>query len=278
MIRCVKGNRLAHCLAYSIKLAKILALQETEGVKMNNFLYFLVNNERTEFKIGVTDNIEERYLRLASIWGDMNLMESRMLIGSRREVIGLEKSLHFLLQEWRIEKPRKVDGYTEWFSMDCFDKAMEIIEFAAKIYNLNLNDKLIIGIRLINQEDRRSKRNKRPKKIVEVVADFEGISTRWPLYKKGTIVFKDHPKILDTWLWIIDIGELSVHEFREIFRFQNSDSAFYLISEAFYHKENPSVVNAHVSKNCFKWLGMFPDYKPCYEFISREFNLLICQG
>ena len=104
---------------------------------MTDVLYLFVKEQKTEFKIGITNDIEERYLRLTSIWGDIDLAASCMLIGDRREIAGFEKTLHFLLERWRVEKPPKLDGHKEWFSMECFDKAMEIIASAAMLRNFS---------------------------------------------------------------------------------------------------------------------------------------------
>jgi hypothetical protein len=242
---------------------------------MNSVLYLFVNKNKTEFKIGITDDIEERYLRLTSVWGDIDIKYSCMLIGDRKEVVGLEKTLHFLLDRWRVEKPKKLDGHKEWFSIECFDKAIEVIGSAAMLRNFSLDDKLIHGISIANHRNR--EKNTRIKPHVQVVADFEGIKSKWPYYKKGTIDFIDHPKVKDTWLWAVDIGDTSIHSFMDLFRFQNSRSAIRLISEAHHCIDNPSIVDASVSKHALSWLNEYETYKKCYDFIFSEINLLITE-
>lgn len=245
--------------------------------KMTNVLYLFVKKQKTEFKIGITDDIEERYLRLTSIWGDIDLAASCMLIGDRREIAGFEKTLHFLLERWRVEKPPKLDGHQEWFSMECFDKAMEIIASAAMLRNFSLDEKLIHGISIANYRNREKKIRIKPP--VEVVADFEGLKIQWPVYKKGTLDFRDHPTVIETWLWTVDIGDSSIQSFMELFRFQNSSSAIRLVSDLLYsYPDKPSVVDASVSKNALYWLGAYETYKQCYEFISSEINILITEN
>lgn len=242
---------------------------------MNSLLYFMINKEKTEFKIGITDDIEERYLRLASVWGEMDLAASRLLQGDRREVAGLEKTLHFLLKRWQIKKPDKLEGRSEWFSMECFGKAMEIIELAAKLRDCSLEGRLSHGISLSSHINRdRSLREKPP---VEVVAKFEEIEKRWPAYKSGTLQFKEHPRDLDAWLWIVDIGGASVRDFMALFWFQNSRSAISLAPEAYFVKGSPSIVQACISKNSLALLAKHEEYKDCHDFIAGEIHSLLSE-
>ena len=145
---------------------------------MKNFLYFFVNRDKTEFKIGITEDIEERYLRLTSLWGEIDLAASCMLAGSRREVAGLERTLHFLLENWRMEKPCRLEGRREWFSMACFEKAFEILQSAAGLRGFDLQDKLSRGIPIAMRETRDRVVRERP--AVETIANFDGIKQLWP--------------------------------------------------------------------------------------------------
>jgi hypothetical protein len=80
---------------------------------MNSTLYLLVTEQRSAFKIGITDNIENRYMQIRSVWGELDLVLSCMVSGDRHEVSGLEKTLHFLLEKWRIDQPLKAAGHSE---------------------------------------------------------------------------------------------------------------------------------------------------------------------
>ena len=74
---------------------------------MKNFLYFFVNRDKTEFKIGITEDIEERYLRLTSLWGEIDLAASCMLAGSRREVDDGELPPRLCAMPHRIDAHRR---------------------------------------------------------------------------------------------------------------------------------------------------------------------------
>ena len=104
---------------------------------MNSTLYLFVTDKKTEFKIGITNNIEDRYLLITSIWGDIDIALSCMITGDRREIFRLEKTLHFLLERWQIKKIPKNEGHSEWFSMECFDKAIEIIGYYFMLRGIN---------------------------------------------------------------------------------------------------------------------------------------------
>ena len=118
---------------------------------MNSILYLFVTEQKTSFKIGITDNITDRYMRIKSLWGELDLSASCMVLGDRREVSGLEKTLHFLLDKWRIGHSLKVEGHSEWFAMECFDKAIEIIRSAATLRDFTLDNKFILGIPVIDR-------------------------------------------------------------------------------------------------------------------------------
>ena len=113
---------------------------------MNSTLYLFVTDKKTEFKIGITNNIEDRYLLITSIWGDIDIALSCMITGDRREIFRLEKTLHFLLERWQIKKIPKNEGHSEWFSMECFDKAIEIIGYYFMLRGINLDNNIIRGI------------------------------------------------------------------------------------------------------------------------------------
>ncbi len=122
---------------------------------MRGALYLLVKEDKTSFKIGITNNIEARYLRLSSIWGEIDLDSSCTISGSRHEVSGLERTLHYLLDNWRIAHQDKAEGYSEWFSMDCFDKAVEFIHSVIPLKRGSLDNKITYGIK-IDKEIKRS--------------------------------------------------------------------------------------------------------------------------
>jgi hypothetical protein len=236
---------------------------------MNSALYLFVKDQKNEFKIGITDNIEDRYLKITSVWGDIDLASSCMLLGDRREVAGLEKTLHFLLDKWRLKKTRKLEGHSEWFSMDCFDKAIAIIDSVATLRDFKLDEKFIRGIPV--NDCRKPNTIIKAAPSYEVVANLEEIQNQWPYYKKGTLDFRDHPNLEDTWLWTFDIGEYFVNPF-ELFNFQHGCDAINLITELFYYTNQPSVIQVTISKTSFSLLHNFDDFKQCREFISYEIN------
>ena len=243
---------------------------------MNSILYLFVTEQKTSFKIGITDNITDRYMRIKSLWGELDLAASCMVLGDRREVSGLEKTLHFLLDKWRIEHSLKVEGHSEWFAMECFDKAIEIIRSAATLRDFTLDNKFILGIPVTDYK-KSSKVVIRAEPIRKVVANFESITSQWPYYKKGTLDFRDHPDLDDTWLWTVDIGESSINPV-DVMCFQYGNVVINVITEVFYYTNQPSIIQANISKNSVYLLKEFNVFKQCYEFINSEINDLIAKN
>ena len=84
-----------------------------------SFLYLLVAADRSAFKIGVSINPTQR---MSDLPEDFDRQRSVQFKCDEREVYKVEKTLHFLFRKNRTEKSFG-DGYTEWFSIDCFDEA-----------------------------------------------------------------------------------------------------------------------------------------------------------
>lgn len=242
---------------------------------MKSFLYFLVKQESTEFKIGITDDIEERYLRLTSVWGEMDLAASRILEGERREVVELERMLHFLLKRWHLKKPVKLEGHSEWFAMECFTAAIEILDLSAKLRDCGLEGRLSHGLSLICHLNRNKPSREKPP--VEVVANLEEIKRQWPSYKTGTLEFKDDPQRLETWSWVVDIGDMPIQKFMDMFLFRNAHSSIRLVSETYAREDKPTIVYACVPKKSLALLANYEEYKECHEFIASEINLLCAE-
>jgi hypothetical protein len=120
--------------------------------KSNSILYLLVSEDKTLFKIGITDDIEARHSRLSTVWGNFDLALSCTVNGVRHDICRLEKTLHFLLEKWRIQHTIKAEGHSEWFSMNCFDKALEIISSAAIIRGAYSENLITSGISLPKTE------------------------------------------------------------------------------------------------------------------------------
>ena len=242
---------------------------------MNSILYLFVTEQKTSFKIGITDNITDRYMRIKSLWGELDLDASCMVLGDRREVSGLEKTLHFLLDKWRVEHSLKVEGHSEWFAMECFDKAIEIITAAAQFRETKSASEIIYGIKI-------AKNNKtininRKKREIQKVYDFSNLETLkqlWPEYKNATIDFIKHPKKDDAWLWIIDIHKCSISPYYGMM-FDINKHYINPISSFTFYEENPSIHQFSISKNILLIMKNLDDFRPIYEFISSEIEYLI---
>ena len=89
----------------------------------DEYLYLLINNEATAFKIGISIDPVRRSARLPQ---EINLGQSLQIAiqdGSARKVEGV---LHYLFRSYSKEMPRG-EGYTEWFSMEAWDAVLSYL-------------------------------------------------------------------------------------------------------------------------------------------------------
>ena len=240
---------------------------------MNNYLYLLVNDKNTEFKIGVTDDITERYLKLSFVWGEFELPESYVFMGTRDEVERLEKTLHFMLENWRIEKVEKLDGRREWFSMKCFEKAIEIIAFVASMRGLKLEERLIRGVTV----NRYRKHDKKIKKITTKPNNYtnpETVKKQWILCYGATIDFKDHPKFDDSWLWVIKNIDCQPSDFIGEFNIRNKIGSFSLVPSAYIYNSE-KIIEAVLQKSHIEILKEDESLQELYEYLSTDISNMI---
>jgi hypothetical protein len=239
---------------------------------MNSTLYLLVTERKTAFKIGITDNIENRYMRLRSVWGEFDLASSCMISGGKHEVYGIEKTLHFLLEKWRIDPSLKATGHSEWFSIECFDKAIEIINSATKLRDLQSYNKIIHGITVNVYKKHGKTRRTKPNRNISV--KFDDLEKQWPYYEKGTLDFRDHPYREDTWLWTINISECLIHPM-DAMRLQTNGAGINLVSEVCCYVNESSIIQMSIPKNSLSDIKKNVIFKQAYEFFSGKINALI---
>ena len=242
---------------------------------MQSTLYLFVNEPQTEFKIGVTDKIEDRYLRLSSVWGNIDLTASCAVFASRREVCGLEKTLHFLLGKWKVEKPSNLDGNSEWFLMDCFDKAIEIIKIASKLRGEKSSSDIFYGIDIPKVRERISDR--KPKIVKKNSSNLDIIKQHWGVYEQSTIAIMDHPDRKDAWLWVMDTSDVKVSLFEVmLFRIQHVNIS--LVVNTKTHGDMPLVENITVSKLQLEELKNYDQLQPIHDFIYNGILNIINQN
>ena len=242
---------------------------------MNSILYLFVTEQKTSFKIGITDNITDRYMRIKSLWGELDLAASCMVLGDRREVSGLEKTLHFLLDKWRIEHSLKVEGHSEWFAMECFDKAIEIITATASFRETKSASEIIYGIS-ITKTNKTININRKKREIQKIYncQNLETLKQQWTEYKNATIDFIKHPEMDNAWLWIIDINKCSISQFDGMM-FSINKHCINPIGSCTFYEDNPSIHQLSMSKNILLVMKKLDDFRPIYEFISSEIENLI---
>lgn len=88
-----------------------------------SYLYLLVGSNGGGFKIGVSVDPSQR---MAALPQEFDIAKSFQIKFGVKNAYRVEKTLHFLFRKYHISKER-CDGYTEWFSMDCFEDVHDFI-------------------------------------------------------------------------------------------------------------------------------------------------------
>lgn len=89
-----RGGKAGHVQTVENRQSSTMPAQAAEQL-MASILYLLVSEDKSIFKIGITDDLESRYGRLRKIWGDFDLDASCTVTGARSDISRLEKTLHF---------------------------------------------------------------------------------------------------------------------------------------------------------------------------------------
>jgi len=88
-----------------------------------SYLYFLVDTQHSAFKIGISlDPLKRSRL----IPEKIDIGRSLQFSCNKSQAHRFEKTIHFLFDSYRIEKTQG-DGFTEWFSMDAFEKIKDFV-------------------------------------------------------------------------------------------------------------------------------------------------------
>jgi hypothetical protein len=87
------------------------------------FIYLLEQKEHNRFKIGKCSG-SSRILSLEKVWGSFD--NDSIIFRVEDKTIKKEKAIHTLFGAYRLQLD-EADGYTEFFSMDCYDKVYDMM-------------------------------------------------------------------------------------------------------------------------------------------------------
>ena len=88
-----------------------------------SYVYLLVSEDHSSFKVGVSLNPLKRVLQLPE---NIDVERSFQFSCQRSHAFRAEKSIHFLFDKYRLNKD-KSDGYTEWFDFSAFDEIQKFV-------------------------------------------------------------------------------------------------------------------------------------------------------
>lgn len=92
-----------------------------------SFIYLLVLEEKNLFKIGKANDIVNRYEILKSKWGAFDLEKSYLIKCEEKSIFKLEKTLHYIFKDFNVTLDEHIDGYTEWFDIQCYLGVIDVI-------------------------------------------------------------------------------------------------------------------------------------------------------
>ena len=88
-----------------------------------SYVYLLVSEDHSSFKVGVSLNPLKRVSQLPE---NIDVERSFQFSCQRSDAFRAEKSIHFLFDKYRLNKD-KSDGYTEWFDFSAFDEIQKFV-------------------------------------------------------------------------------------------------------------------------------------------------------
>jgi hypothetical protein len=88
-----------------------------------SYVYFGVSEDRSGFKIGVSQNPLRRNTQFSE---KIDIENSMQFSCKRSDAFRIEKSIHFLFDKYRLKKD-KSDGYTEWFDFSIFYEVRKFV-------------------------------------------------------------------------------------------------------------------------------------------------------
>ena len=104
-------------------------------------IYFLYFRDKNLIKIGLSKNLLNRVLKLRDDWGYLDISKCYVAIPSAPQTLPIvESTVHGLLWKYRTKGESTFDGYTEMFSIDCYDKLNEIFDI---LKQQNLIEKIL---------------------------------------------------------------------------------------------------------------------------------------
>jgi len=99
------------------------------------FLYIITYYELDIFKIGISNNVDKRLLRINKVFGDSAVYLTHR--SSRTNCKSLEKSLHIQFNKFQYKDFQYLNsykcGHTEWFYDNCFNDVIQILSKSKSI-------------------------------------------------------------------------------------------------------------------------------------------------
>lgn len=107
-----------------------------------SYVYFLFKEEK--IKIGKANDLDRRISKLEKDWGAFDQNKSFVLKCEQKNVNKLERALHALLLDYRInDLDPSLDGYTEFFDISCLEKVDSIIPLINYAQKVGLIEELL---------------------------------------------------------------------------------------------------------------------------------------
>lgn len=225
-------------------------------------LYLLNFPDNNAIKIGKANNIQRRIDDLKSHWGTVDYNNSYYLKGDEKYIFKLEKTLHFLVKDFRI-KELQGDGKTEMFNQTCLPNLLNHLNFICESQDVEI----IKGIK--NNQFKPVPRVKNPNNLQKLSEKHLMLKWYIPKYRKLkkllNFLIKHHKSI--KYQYVFE---------REHLFFSFSESVHFYVD---FTDENDSFGSLFHYNSCFfkKGFSYKGQHHYCFKIPALEYNgKLIC--
>jgi hypothetical protein len=135
-------------------------------------VYLLVSEDNTMFKIGKTK--DDSLIRIYTLAKNWKIDFSKSLLISTKNSNGLEKTLHYIFQDYHVNLSKISNGFTEFFNIKCFKEVIDFVEsLSEKIKEDKIKLYTVSEFKNKDKENRKTSNNFNIEKIIENKIEFE---------------------------------------------------------------------------------------------------------
>ena len=103
------------------------------------YLYVLIDAAHEKFKVGITEHINARPIKVTRDFGPTDKHNSFYIQGTKQDMVDLERTILFMFKRWFYEVDDKYPGYSEWLYYGCLDLVKDEIDTINRPFTYGIN-------------------------------------------------------------------------------------------------------------------------------------------